>query len=194
MATLYEYYNTGDDGVFNFGDNWWGAQTFTPSVTHKITSVKLLLYRSGSPGTITVSIKATDGGHPTGPDLCSGTTDGDTLPTTSPYEWREITLGAGYDPSADTKYAIVVRAPDAVAPDYIRWRYDKTSATYGGGNYEVSDDSGFIWTPYPTYDFMFEEWGEPSPWQGKVSGVTNPAKVMGVDKANISKVKGVASA
>lgn len=31
-------------------------------------------------------------------------------------------------------------------------------------------------------------------WQGKISGVTNPTKIMGVDKANIEKVKGVASA
>lgn len=31
-------------------------------------------------------------------------------------------------------------------------------------------------------------------WSGKVSGVTNPAKVMGVDVANIAKVKGVVSA
>lgn len=29
-------------------------------------------------------------------------------------------------------------------------------------------------------------------WSGKISGVTNPAKVMGVDKTNIAKVKGVA--
>jgi len=30
-------------------------------------------------------------------------------------------------------------------------------------------------------------------WTGKISGVTNPAKIMGVDVANIAKVKGVAS-
>jgi len=29
-------------------------------------------------------------------------------------------------------------------------------------------------------------------WSGKVSGVTNPAKVLGVAKANIGKVMGVA--
>lgn len=29
-------------------------------------------------------------------------------------------------------------------------------------------------------------------WTGKISGVTNPAKIMGVDVANIAKVKGVA--
>jgi len=31
-------------------------------------------------------------------------------------------------------------------------------------------------------------------WTGKISGVTNPAKIMGVDVANIAKVKGVVSA
>lgn len=31
----------------------------------------------------------------------------------------------------------------------------------------------------------------PAGWTGKISGVTNPAKVMGVDVANIAKVKGV---
>lgn len=29
-------------------------------------------------------------------------------------------------------------------------------------------------------------------WTGKISGVTNPAKIMGVAVANIAKVKGVA--
>jgi len=34
----------------------------------------------------------------------------------------------------------------------------------------------------------------PVGWTGKISGVTNPAKIMGVDVANIAKVKGVVSA
>ena len=34
----------------------------------------------------------------------------------------------------------------------------------------------------------------PVGWTGKIAGVTNPAKIMGVDVANIAKVKGVASA
>lgn len=33
----------------------------------------------------------------------------------------------------------------------------------------------------------------PPGWTGKISGVTNPAKIMGVDVANIAKVKGVVS-
>ena len=91
---LYEYYNTGDDsGQSVYGSNWY-AQTFTPSIAHTITSVKLLLYRSGSPGTVTVSIRATDGsGHPIGPDLCSGTTDGSTLPTATTTSQTRLPTG-----------------------------------------------------------------------------------------------------
>lgn len=47
----------------------WEAQTFTPTVTHDITSVKLYLSRAAgaSPGIITVSIKATEPGLPEKP-------------------------------------------------------------------------------------------------------------------------------
>lgn len=40
----------------------------------------------------------------------------------------------------------------------------------------------------------FDFWEAPAPvgWTGKIAGVTNPAKIMGVDVANIAKVKGVA--
>jgi hypothetical protein len=44
------------------------------------------------------------------------------------------------------------------------------------------------------YEFDFNEVGDGGGWQGKIAGVTNPAKMMGVDAANIAKVKGVPSA
>lgn len=117
MSILYEHYNTGDDGQFLISSaDTWIAQTFTPSIAHTITSVKLLLFRGvgATPGTLTVHIKATDvSGHPTGDDLCSGTTDGDTLTTNSAGEWREITLGAGALLGADTKYAIILEGDGA---------------------------------------------------------------------------------
>ena len=163
MSTKYEYY----DGAANTYDRIygieWRAQTFTPSIAHKITSVKLLLYRRLSPGTLTVSIRATDGsGHPTGGDLCSGTTNSNTLPTASPFEWREITLGAGCDLSADTKYAIVIRAIDGDASNDVRWRSDNTDPTYAGGCREWSSNSGAeeSWSSVTTQDSLFEEWGE----------------------------------
>lgn len=160
MAILYEYYNTGDNGDRKIFGSYWEAQTFTPSVAHKITSVKLKLYRTGSPGTITVSIQGTDGsGHPDGVDLCSGTTNGNTLPTGSPYEWREITLGSGHDLSAGTKYAIVVRAVSGDFSNRLNWRNDALSPTYGGGCLESSTNSGSSWSSFTNIDYMFEEYG-----------------------------------
>jgi len=155
---MYEYYNTGDDNhVWICGTNWV-AQTFTPSVAHTITSVKLKLFRTGAPGTVTVSIRATSGGQPTGSDLCSGTTSGDTLTTSAPGEWREITLGSGYALSAGTTYAIVVRATGGNFSNLLYSRVD-TFSTYGGGMYLLSANSGSSWTSGSPYDLMFEEWG-----------------------------------
>jgi hypothetical protein len=156
---MYEYYNTGDDNhVWLYGTTWV-AQTFTPSVAHTITSVKLKLFRSGSPGIITVSIRATSGGQPTGGDLCSGATTGNTLTASAPGEWRDITLGSGYGLSASTTYAILVRATGGDASNYLWWRVDGSSPTYGGGMYLLSFNSGSSWTSGSSYDLMFEEWG-----------------------------------
>jgi len=161
MAKLYEYYNTGDDHFDAIYGTTWKAQTFTPSRGHKITSVKLLLFRLNSPGTLTVGIRATDvDGKPTGADLCSGTIDGDTLTTSTAGEWREITLGAGYDLSGSTKYAIVVRATGGDGSNYVAIRDDETSPTYTSGNYLYSTDSGSGWNSDTGKDFMFEDWGE----------------------------------
>lgn len=161
MTALFEYYNTGNDGEDNTSDSGWLAQTFTPSQLHNITSVKIKLYRYGNPGTITVSIRATDeNGHPTGEDLCSGTTNGNTLTTDSSGEWREITLGSGYSLSANTKYGIVVRTLSSNPYNFIYWLLDYTDPPYYGGIYEFSTNSGVTWTPVYDEVFMFEEWGE----------------------------------
>jgi len=183
MATLYENYITGDDNnQAPRGAKWW-AQTFTPATAHTITSVKLLLERLGNPGTITVSIKATDiNGHPTGDDLCVGTTDGNTLPTTPP-EWREITLGAGAILSVDVKYAIVVRDPTGDDANTAEWWDDSTSPSYTGGCLEYSLDSGASWTSYTGYDFLFEDWGEPlggatPDWRDPLQRIASTQKII----------------
>lgn len=93
---------------------------------------------------------------------------------------------------------------DVVTGDYL--------GTYFSGVVEQieGDTSGYagIWikggdnipctsatfTFYANYTLSLYGTGATPGWSGKVSGVTNPAKVMGVDVANIAKVKGVASA
>lgn len=162
MATLYEYYTTGADATFNVRGKYWYAQSFTPQLAHKITSVELQVFREGLPGTFKVSIRATDGsGHPTGGDLCSGTTNGDTLTTSGVGEWREITLGSGYDLEPFVKYAIVARATQGDNDNKVKWRADQTSATYTRGMVEGSTTSGSSWTSDTLKDFMFKEYGEP---------------------------------
>lgn len=164
MSTKYENYTAGTDSP----DTVWGtiadAQTFTPSVAHTITSVKLHMYREGSPGTMTVSIRATDGsGHPTGADLCSGTINANDFTTNTDGEWYEITLGAGYALAAGTKYAIVWRCPSGSANNWVTSKGVLTDQ-YAGGNVERTTDitaSPPTWTAYSTYDFNFEEWGNP---------------------------------
>jgi len=170
MATRHEYYITGDDHAYGvWGVNWY-AQTFTPSTSHTVVSVKLELYRVGEPGDITVSIRNTTSDLPSGEDLCSGTTSANTLTTGSSGEWREITLGSGTALTASTKYAIVVRCTGGDgSTKYLMWRVDTSSGAYTDGNYCNSSNSGSSWTETDGYDFMFEEWG------GEAASVTTQA-------------------
>jgi hypothetical protein len=158
-ATLRDSYNTNDDAPqLVAGAANWFTQTFTPSENYTIEYVKLLLYKIGTPGTITISIKATDGsGKPTGADLASGTIAGSSL-LTSPGQWETITFGASYALISGTKYAIVARQTLNV-PNWFAWRMDQTSPTYTGGSYGSSANSGSTWTMNTARDFMFETWG-----------------------------------
>ena len=168
--TLFEYYNTGDDGNRGFYQTLQRmAQTFTPSVAHNISSVKVKLLRGtadAAPGTVTISIRATDGdGKPTGPDLCSGTTDGDTVTSTSPGEWREVTLGAGTSLLANTKYAIIAKCQTDDPTKPIFWRRDASAPSYTGGSSFYTADQGVTWTALAE-DSMFEDWGIQILWPG----------------------------
>lgn len=156
MAQKYEEYQGPYDG-FRWVDNvkWW-AQTFTVGAEgHTITSLKLYCRRSvgGTPGTVTVSIRNTDGvGHPSGGDLTSGTANGNGWPET--LAWREIAV-TEYELNPNTKYAIVFRATSCCA-DWGR----KHPGVYPNGNAEVSSNSGASWGTEDD-DFMFEVWGNP---------------------------------
>lgn len=164
MTTLYESFaTTNSDGAF-YGVNWYAQSFLVGSSAHTVTSVKIYLKRYGSPGTITLSIRAVDGNlHPTGSDLASGTTNGNTLPT-SGYEQREITLSAEVTLSANTTYAIVVRATSANSTNVAYWRsnFQTPNGGYATGEWNESYDSGVTWYFQPYEDFDFEIWGNPA--------------------------------
>lgn len=156
---LFEHYIINDDDEKAIFDRHWRGQTFTPSISHNITSVKLLLRRVLLPGQVTVSIRAATYGKPIGPDLCSGTFDGNTLTTDGAGEWKEITFDIHPLLDASTTYAIVIRAIAGDGSNNLRWRDDNSYPAYPGGLYVYSEWSGTDWTRVYGTDMMFEEWG-----------------------------------
>ena len=157
MATLYENYNTGDNGGRWFRDtnSDQECQTFTPSVSFTITYIKAYLQKVATGGVVTASIHATDGaGKPTVAVLCSGTYDASGITGT---EWVTITFGSSYVLNAGTKYALVLSS-DGWG---FNWRYS-TVAGYANGSRVYSTDNGSSWTVDTTDDFMFETWGDPA--------------------------------
>jgi len=184
LATLYENYTTTSTHTWDSHTVYWGAQTFTPVTAHTITSVKLLLLRTGPPGTINVSIQGTTAGKPDGNVLCSGTTDGNTLPTASPYEWREITLGAGYELTDGVMYCIVIKALSGDASNKVGWRMN-IDGGYTVGNHISTSNSGVNWT-INAYDYLFEEWGTAP--QNYYQTCPEVVKVLPVNSFNTSRI------
>lgn len=161
MAIKYQYFDTAPlTATTNAYGAFWRAQTFTPVTAHLITSVKLFLYRVGSPGVLTISIRATSGGKPTGSDIggVTGTTNGNSLTISTAGEWREIFLSSGISLDASTKYAIVVRSAGANSSNTVVWKVNATGG-YTGGDKVDSSDSGDSWATPGSEDCGFEEWG-----------------------------------
>lgn len=165
MVIKFESYTTGDNQIIDFFGATWKDMSFTPDIAHDISLVTIKIFRTGSPGTITVSIRATSSGLPTGNDLTSGTTDGNTITTSVFGALIEFDL-TPYSLEASTEYAIVVRVPDGDGSNYLNWRRD-TTGTYAGGGSGTSTDSGGSWAEVgggkpdgTTVDYLFEEWGE----------------------------------
>jgi len=159
---IVESYTTGDDNNWaSQSSNTLLAQTFTVGTTganedFTVSSIKLLLYKMGNPGISTVYLYATDiDGKPTGSALSTGTTNGDTLPTGAPYEWREITMSE-YNLQSSTKYAIVLSVPNASVSHRVRWRADSSSPIYAGGSWGESSNGGSSWALDTGVDFLFE--------------------------------------
>jgi hypothetical protein len=137
------------------------AQVFTANSNYTITKVKLLLLRhaTNNPGTITVEIIPTTGGAPVddnpSAEIASGTTDGSTLPTGSPYEWREIIFSSPVALTSGIKYAVVCKATGAPTTTSAYWRYDVTGV-YTGGDLYASTTSGNSWSVGTNQDCLFE--------------------------------------
>jgi hypothetical protein len=152
-----EYYTSGDNGAEPIFGTKWGAQSFWVPTGHYINWVSLHMYRFGSPGKISVSIRALNASkQPTGLDLTKGTIDGANLTTSD--RWWNITMPAYYLIGAGgsgADFAIVVRAESGDGANYVVWKKD-TSPTYSHGSSTISYDGGTAWENISA-DFLFKE-------------------------------------
>jgi hypothetical protein len=160
----FDYLNVGDDTAGDMHSILYYGQTFTPDVSYSIEYVKVKTYRTGSPGTVTMRVRATDGeGLPTGGDLCIGTTDANAWATDTAGTWYQINIVDGDVLVADETYAIIISL-GGNSSNYVGWRMDgdDNGNGYTIGQRVYSSNSGGSWTgapPYDGQDYMFEIWG-----------------------------------
>jgi len=113
VEELFEHHETGGDDSYTIGQTDYSvklAQTFTPDIAHQISRVELELFDNqgdGITGTITVDVKATSGGLPTGDALASGTIDAADL---NPAHLSDIYAGVTFD-TGQAPYGIYI-SPD----------------------------------------------------------------------------------
>jgi uncharacterized repeat protein (TIGR01451 family) len=128
----------------------WGGQTFTPSRTGLLTSVDINLFCSGCTGTIpnlTLSLRATTGGLPTGADLATATITGFSSGASAYYT---ATFGSPATVTAGTQYALVIRPTANPSPGTYALTRSGTSTVgydaYSGGTRVAGATSGTVWS------------------------------------------------
>jgi hypothetical protein len=155
-GTETENFNPGHtDGSNQVRDLNWRSQTFTTGSNPIIVSeVYLWMYKgSGTPQTVTVGIRETSGGKPTGGDLAYGTRD----PTgflVSPGQMEYFTLNTLILLEANTMYALVCRSPTSDSSNWSGIRFE-VHVGYSGGTIVDSSDGGSSWTINTGADYNF---------------------------------------
>jgi len=113
--------------------------------------------------------------------------------TTARVDWDAIpawTLNTDYNsPEIKTVIQEIIDREGWVSGQdiVIFWEDYEDRSTHAAGCFRggYSYDSSITYAPKLIIEYT------PLGWTGKISGVTNPAKIMGVDVANIKSVKGV---
>lgn len=191
MSTLYERWDSPGDNLHAMYTKYYLAQTFTvgntgDNVSHNITGIKLRMRYVDAAWNFIVSIRAVDGaGNPTGPNLTSTVVNSSELTTN--IAWIEITLPQ-YKLDKNTKYAIVIGAPDAPGGGggIVEWSRS-TGHGYTGGNWVYSSDYGVTWIPNLSREFTFYEYGLYN--RVKTGKGQNKAKLFG-KRSNRAKLSG----
>lgn len=173
-AVLFEWFHAAENAT---AIGYHGAQTFTPSTSHVVKRISVLLWNANifRTGPVTIGISETDvNGLPSGKILASGTI----YSTLISNYWTTVTVDLEQECElySGTKYAIRIDSPNN---DALYARVD-TSGTYKGGYYLSSDKLIRYWVEHDrSYDIWFEEWG--------VASGTVPPSVETIAAFNVGK-------
>ncbi len=139
------------------------CMTFTPSTSHRLTSVKFQVWRDtgDTPGLITLRLQLADGNDkPDGVDLATAVIDGDTILEGAPGSLQEWVFSTPRVLLSGTRYALVIEALDSSAGEPVTVGYNVNDTPhYSGGEYGTSADSGVAWTMQANVEFIFYEYG-----------------------------------
>ena len=152
IPDLYDYQVTNDGNYASAQSTNWYAQTFTASASYHITHVELELttYAADETRSITISIRETSGGLPTGDDLATATIVATSLSGYIPT-FRIAALSTGISLTSGTVYAIVIRE---LANDGLRWFANSNVVDpYAGGMTCISQNSGVDWIEWDINDY-----------------------------------------
>ncbi|MDL2718673.1 MAG: hypothetical protein PT977_13050, partial [Acidobacteriota bacterium] len=155
-ATALDQSNTaGTTTGTSFSTASWGGQTFIPAVTGQLVQVAVQLFCSGCTGTtpaLTLSIRSTSGGLPTGGDLATAT-----LPGFSSGAGVEYTVSfvSPATLTSGTQYALILRPVATPSVGGYFWIRSSPS-TYANGQRVISTDNGATFTADSTRDFNFK--------------------------------------
>lgn len=154
MTTKYEYCDDTPD--YHLHIDAVGvllAQTFTPSIDHYITQVKLDMAKEVAlVDDIIIQIRSTSAGLPTTTILTIGSISAVNIPISHALVTCLINP---YKVISGTKYAIVPYKNTAIGS--LLWYQKYGFATYSGG--DACTWIGTAWDNKGGSDFIFEEWG-----------------------------------
>ena len=150
-----------------FGTPNWTGQTFVAGVSALLVKADVQLFCNGcglTPPNLTLSVRNTSAGVPTGADLTTATIPGSAFGTGSTTTFT-ATFVTPLALTSGTQYALILRPVSVPAGSGYFWIRSSPS-TYANGSRVLSADSGGTWSTDTTRDYNFKTYMQTYPASG----------------------------
>jgi len=140
-----------------FGTPNWTGQSFIAAVTGQLVNADVQVFCNGcgaTPPNLTLSVRNTSAGLPTGADLATATIPGSTFASGATVTYT-ASFGAPITLSSGTQYALILRPVSAPAGSGYFW-IRSSPTTYANGSRVLTANSGSTWSADTTRDYNFK--------------------------------------